>query len=551
MRRMMTVVVGVFVCALTVSAVSPRVNRLGKPLPPDAAAPERQVLRIMYTGPEPRTLDATLDNYGAGRGEYLFERLTLLDESENLIPGAAERWEASRDGKTWTFHLRRGARWSDGHPVTAHDFEWTYKTLLEPSIGNVYAFLFYEIKGARDFNLGKLKDRNAIGVKALNDLTFVIQTEKPCPYLPYLTSYLSAAPIPRWQFEKYGKKWATPGRCASNASYKLVEWTPQQQMVFALDPNYNGPYKGTLEKVTIKFGATGTGLLPYENNEIDLLHDISPLDLPHITSDPKLKHELVTWPHTQTWYLFFRTQKPPFNVLKVRQAIGHAINRDILCTVVRKGLAIPAYTMLPPGFPGYVGDKYKSIQAYDPPLARRLLAEAGYPGGRGFPRVAFWLNGNDAALRGIGQAIQGMLKEHLGITVDLQPQETTVYMTNLYQHTIPVGLGAFQSDYPDPHNLLAMVWHSQPSGHGRHDWTNPAFDRLVDTADFEMNPAKRMQLYDEAEKTLATDAGGVFLYQTVLAQIRKPWVKGFVKNKQGYSPFWWNHMTHVRLYRAQ
>ena len=550
--RQIFLVTGLLACVVLLSAAPQRTNSVGAPMPPDSAPEEQQVLRIVYGGAEPRTLDATLDNYGSGRVEYLFERLTLLDEEERLIPGAAERWEASPDGKSWTFHLRRGARWSDGRPVTAQDFEGTYKTLLEPSIGNVYAFLFYEIKNARDFNLDEISDPSVIGVNAVDDHTLVIETTQPCPYLPYLTSYLSASPIPRWQFEKYGDRWARAGHVVTNGSYQVLEWAPQRHMTFGLNPNYDGPYRGLLERVTIPFiGDGSSGILAYENDEIDILHNISPFDLRHINQNPRLKQELVTWPHTQTWYLFFQTAQRPFNNLKVRQAISHVINRDVICRVVRNGLGIPAYTMLPPGFPGYVGDRHRDIQRFDPLLGQQLLAEAGFPGGRGFPRVTFWISGKDPSLRSLGQAIQGMLLEHLGIQVELQPQEGTVFMTNLYQHEIPMGISAFQSDYPDPHNLLGMVWHSQPVGHGRHDWRNPAFDNLIDRADFEMAPGRRMAMYADAERILASDVGGVFLFHTVLAQLRKRNVKGFVTTARGYQPFFWNHITHTRLYISQ
>jgi ABC-type oligopeptide transport system substrate-binding subunit len=540
------------VVILLTNAAPQQRNRLGKPLPPDALPPDNQVLRVVYPGNEPRTLDATLDNYGSGRVEYLFDRLTMLDEDERLMPGAAERWNASADGKAWTFYLRPDARWSDGHPLTAHDFEWTYKTLLAPSVGNVYAFLFYEIKGARDFNLGKTGDARTIGVRAVDDLTFVMETEKPCPYLPYLTSYLSAAPIPRWQYEKHGRQWATAAHIVTNGSYRVAEWTPQRRMVFELNPQYTGPYKGFLERVVIPFMAAGAaGMLAYENDEIDLLYGVLPGELRHIMTDGRLKQELATWPHTQTSYLFFQTQRPPFNDVRVRQAVAHAIDREALCRVVRNGLGIPAYTMIPPGFPGYAGDRLQSHQAYNPDLARKRLAEAGYPNGRGFPRVPLWIGDGDPAGRDLAQALQGMLADNLGIQVAIQPQEGTVYMTNLYQHTIPMGLGGFQSDYPDPHNLLAMVWHSQPKGHGRHDWVDAAFDRLVDTADFEMDPVRRMRMYNQAEEILVRDAGGVFLFHTVLAQLRKPRVKGFVVNRAGYRPFWTNHITHTRVYMGR
>ncbi|MEE2995374.1 MAG: ABC transporter substrate-binding protein, partial [Gemmatimonadota bacterium] len=161
-RMYLSVFLTMTMCACSdLNAEQGIVNTAGVLLPSDAAPLSAQTLRLMSG--EPRTLDATLDNYGTGGSQYIFERLALLDEEDQLIPGAADSWTSTEDGRVWTFHLRPDARWSDGRPVTAHDFEWTYKLLLDPAQANVYAFLFYEIKGARDFNQGRITDRDAVG----------------------------------------------------------------------------------------------------------------------------------------------------------------------------------------------------------------------------------------------------------------------------------------------------------------------------------------------------------------------------------------------------
>lgn len=521
-------------------------NSLGVILPADAAPPARQTLRLMSG--EPRTLDATLDNYGTGASQYIFERLTLLDEEDHLIPGAADRWVASADARSWTFHLRPGALWSDGRPVTAHDFEWTFKLLLSPAQANVYAFLFYEIKGARDFNQGKNIDVNTVGVHAIDDYTLVIEAEQPCPYLPFLTSFISASPIPRWQFEKYGRKWTQSGNCVSNFTFKLDEWSPGRRQVFTADPNYNGRYKASLEKVIVQFMTAGSvGLFPYENNEIDMVA-VTPTDIARVRSDPELSKELYTWPHQSTGYLLYQTQRPPFDDVRVRQALAHAIDRETLAGVVMQGLAKPAYGMLPINFPGHAGDRFRSLQAYDPPFARRLLTEAGYPGGAGFPSTDLWISGTDQTTRQITQAIQGMLKSNLNIEIDVQTKDSASYISALYKHQIPFSLSGFQSDYPDPHNLLSMVWHSQPVGYGRHDWQDEEFDRLLEQADTEIDPDRRYDLYGEAERILVAEAAGVFLYHGVKAELRKPWIKGIPITSSGHQPFWTNYITHTRVY---
>lgn len=527
----------------------PVVNSLGKPLPPDAAPLAEQIL--MYFIEEPKNLDVSMDNYGVkGADPWLFERLTMFNENDELSPGAAERWEASEDGRTWTFYLRPGAKWSDGRTVTAHDFEFTFKRFLDPDEGNVFAFLFYDIKNGRAFSQRKIKDRDLVGVRAIDDLTLEIEAEGPCPYLPHIMAYNSAAPVPPWQVEKFGRLWTEPGRMVSNYSYMLNEWIHDHYIHYTLNPHYNGPNPGSLEQIKLKFINPGAqpGSVPYENNEVDRQEGISASELGVIEKNPKLKSELRSNPHFQTWYLYFQTAKPPFDNLKVRQAISHAVDREIITRVILKGHGTPALTMLPPGFPGYTGDKLKDIQRYDPELAGKLMADAGYPGGRGFPTVEFWLRQADANQMAIAQAIQQMLKEELGISTSIKNQEVGLYMDNMYRYAIPMGLIPYQYDYPDPQNMLSQVWHSQPAGYGRHDWTHPRFDELVDLGGTTMDQAQRMQHYAEAEKVLAEDVGGMFIYHTHILELRKPWVKGLTPSRTGRDLFWGNHTNLMNIY---
>jgi ABC-type oligopeptide transport system substrate-binding subunit len=524
-------------------------NSVGKVMPPDAAPLDRQIHRYLVAT-EPTTLDISIAIYMAGEGNILFERLLSLDENNQLIPAAADRWESSPDGRVWTFYLRKGATWTDGHPVTAHDFEYSYKRMVNPKEGNVYAFYYYDIKGAKAFNQGQTKDAGKVGVKAIDDYTFQIEAEHPCPYLPFLTSFVTSSPVPQWQVERYGPKWTEEGNWVGNSSYRLVEWKKGRRLVYELNPHYNGPNKGYLERYTAIIspaGGVGVGTALYENNEVDRA-GVSALDLERVKKDPVLSKELWRWPVFTTWYLIFKTQEPPFNKLEVRQAISHAIDREAICNIVLKGLGAPAYTMLPPQFPGYVGDKYQDIQRYDPKLSQELLAKGGYPGGKRFPEVEIWTRQATQDTRMVAQAIQGMLKRILGITVQIRDMEQKAYMDNMYQYKIPMSLIAFNYDYPDPNNLLAMIWHSQPKGYGRQDWKNIIFDGLVDNAASEMNSEKRMSLYDQAEKVLAEDVGGVFIYHEVAYELRKPSLKGVRKNKFGDSPFLANNNAYWTIY---
>ncbi|MBM3265528.1 MAG: peptide ABC transporter substrate-binding protein [candidate division Zixibacteria bacterium] len=531
-------------------------DAVAKPLPPDAAPPEEQVYR--YQNYEPSNLDISMTVYESGQSEFLFERLTMLDHNNDLIPGAAERWESSPDGKTWTLYLRPGAKWSDGTPVTAHDFAYTYRRLLDPGSGNVYAFFYYDIKGAKAHNQRRLASIDSVGIRTLDDRTLVIETEKACAYLPYILQFPTSSPVPRWQVEKYGKQWTEQDKCVSNSAFQLETWEQGRRMTFTLNPHYNGPNRAYLRRIVRRFtgpvGATstagGSGIAAFENDEIDLIQVTSPAELDRIKKDPVLSKQLWAYDGFSTNYIFFRTGQPPFNDVRVRQAIAHAIDQETIANVVLKALVIPAYTMLPPHFPGYAGDRYKEYQTFDLPNARRLLAEAGYPDGKRFPRVEMWTP-DAAAESAIGQAaqvVQQQLREGLGIQIDLRNVQGNTYIQRMYEWEIPMSLGGFGYDFPDPQSLLGVVWRSQPKGFTRHDWTNPQFDEMIDRGTGELDPQKRMGFYTEADRILAADVGGAFLWHGLAHELRKPYVKGIKQDRWGNYPFRGNNMTYCDLY---
>lgn len=534
----------------------PAEETAARPLPADAAAPERQVFR--YFSNEPSSLDVSVALYESLGSAFLFERLCMIDENEALIPGAADRWERSPDGRTWTFHLHPGARWSDGTPVTAHDFEYTFKRLLHPDSGNVYAFFYYDIKGARAYNQRRTGDPDLLGVRAVDDLTLEIETEEPCAYLPYVTSYTASSPVPRWQVEKYGARWTETGRCVSNSAFRLDEWLQGKYMTFRLNPYYKGNNPGHLRKIVRLFSGTagtgsasgGVGLLPYENDEVDLVGVGSPADLDRIRNDPELGQQLWKFNGVSTVYLFFRTREPPLNDVRVRQAIARAIDKQTIADVLFKGAVRPAYGMRPPNFPGYAGEELRHLQQFDPESARRLLAEAGYPGGRGFPALEVWLRDASPSSQS-GQAvqmIQEQLLEILGIRIEIRNMQANAFNRLMYEWEIPIGMVSYGADFSDPQSLLGVPWRSQPRGFTRHDWSNARYNDLIDRARMETDPERRMRLYEEAEWILTSEVGGAFLWHDHRFQLRKPWLKGLKRDRAGFYPFWENNTVYTEMY---
>ena len=333
-------------------------NSTARPLPPDAAPREQQVMRFM--SPEPRTLDSAINDYDTEDTIIPFEPLLRRDPNWHPEPAAADGYESTPDGKTWTFHLRQGARWSDGRPVTAHDFVYSFRRMLDPKEANPYGFFYHDFKNARPINRGEITDLTQLGVRAVDDLTLVIETEKSAPYLPFIVSYGNALPVPPWQVEKYDRKWTRLENIVSNSGFKLSEWVTGSHMTLVPDPMYNGPHKPYLEKVIHPFrNAAVATVLAYENNEVDReLVDVT--DMPRIMADPELAPDLVKVAARGSWYLFFRTRQPPFDDVRVREAFTRAIDRDVISNVLLGGTAVPAYSMIPPEFAEYNGTSHEA-----------------------------------------------------------------------------------------------------------------------------------------------------------------------------------------------
>ena len=519
---------------LTPSAGPQVVNSIGKVLPPDAAALRYQTYHFMAD--EPTSMDVSVNLYVGEWNEFLFDRLMATDENGEVIPAAADRWTISPDGKTWTFFLRKTARWSDGRPVAAKDFEYSYRRFLAQDTANPYAAFYYAIKGAKDYNQGRSTDPTTLGVRAEDDYTFVIETEHPAPYLGLILAFPTSHPVPQWQVEKYGKKWTNEGNCVTNSSYKLAEWKYGSHMTFVLDPYYDGPVKGYVEKIHRTFRhPSSANLLPYENNEVGRVTTVQANELIRVLNDPILKSQIDSNPADGTWYVFFQTRQPPFNNLKVRQAISHAIDRDAICRVVLRGAGTPAYSMLPRTFDAHAD--YTSIQVFNPTLARQRLTEAGYPGGRGFPTVEMWLRQASPETRLVAEAIQGMLKEHLGIRITFRSADYPVFTDQMFNWKIKMGFAPFFADYRDPKNMLDMIWRPGEAGRGRHDWANDEFSRLLGMADNELDPVKRTGIYRQAENLLVSDVGAAFVYHPITYALSKPWLKGIKTNKFGGKSF--------------
>lgn len=542
---------GIFTVLILVSIIwtaSPQNNRnsAGKLMPLDAAPLDRQVLRQVF--PEPPTLDIGVSLYGARFFTFVFEPLCLYTPDVELAPAAAERWTVSDDKKTWTFYLREGLKWSDGRPLTARDYVWSFQRLVDPDAGNVYAFFYYPIKGARAFNTRQTTDRSTVGVHAIDDRTLQIETVEPCSYLPMILSFFTSVPAPQWQIEKYGPKWTDPGNLVNNSTWKLNTWTPGVGMTFSLNQNYTGPFQAYLEQLEIIFARRDfNDVLAYENGEIDVAN-VDPTDYRRIKNDPVLSQQLVSYPDFGAYYMFFKTKQPPFDDVRVRQAFTLAIDQEVIADKVLAGIGKPAYGMTPPGFVGYNPERLQSYQGFNPERARRLLAEAGYPEGRGFPSITLTVREPTLQERNVSVAIQQMVKEHLNIQINLEEVQMAIFNKRMVNHDIPLGFVWYYADYPDISNMFDPAWRFRPAGSGRQDWQHAGFERLIDQGSRTFDEFERIKLYQQAEEILSQDAGGVFLYHSLLVQLFKPHVKGLDPGKNGDRRWGRQPPDYARLY---
>ena len=507
----------------------PVFNSIGKRMPPDAAPLEFQTYRFMRD--EPRSLDVSVNLYVGQWNEFLFETLVAKDENGDLIPAAADRWEVSSDGRTWTFHLRKTGKWSDGRHVTAHDFVYTFRRSLSYETANPYAAFYSDIAGVKSYSQTPNADPEMLGVRAVDDHTLTFETTHPAPYLGLILSVPTSMPVPRWQVEKHGPRWTEEGNCVTNSSYRLTEWKHGSHMNFELNPYYDGPLKGYVEKIHRVFRHPSTAnLLPYENNEVGFA-EVQANELIRVQRDPDLRAELVSNPTDGTWYIFFNTRNPPFDDARVRRAFARAIDRETICRVVLHGAAVPAYSMLPVTFDAH--DDYRSYQDFDPVQARRLLAEAGYPGGRGFPVMEMWLRQPRPDIRMVAEVIQGMLREHLGIGITFRSADYPVFTNYMFNWNIDMGMVPFFGDYRDPKNMLDMIWRPGTRGRSRHDFKHPEFEALLNAADQELDPERRTEIIRGAERILVEEAGAAFVFHPMANHLFKPWLRGLRINRFG------------------
>ena len=524
--------------AATATAVSGgQVNAFGVTLPADAAPPEQQFIRLQAN-------ERTVLNFAEGvynRTDYadmLATPLVRINKNFEIVPAGAESWEGSSDGMTWTYHLDKKLMWSDGNPVTADDYVFTFQYQADPKHAWDFTWFWSPIHNWDNAVAGKVPVTE-IGVKAIDDYTLQFTTDLPAPYFPAQALY--ARPLSHKAFDKSGEFYdSDPATAVSSSPWILTEWTKGKQMVFTPNLKYTGKDKPYLEKIILVLGDISKDFVSYQANEVDMAANFTPADIALIAADPQLSQEYHPgFGDFRTDYLSFDTYNPPFNDLKVRQAFAQAIDRTSIINNIVHKQGIAAYSFLMPGFPDSSSAELANdtVNQFDPAAAKKLLADAGFPDGKGFPKLTLELRQETDLNKAVANAIAGMLKDNLGVQIDISNIDSKTFMADLNAHKIQFYMVSYGFDYLDASNMLG-VWLSK----GRHAWKNDEFDKLTnDATSFIGDPATRSQMFKSAEKILVDDVGGIFLIHRTPGNIYRPYLKGseLEPDKTGVATWHW------------
>ncbi|MBU0495990.1 MAG: AAA family ATPase, partial [Chloroflexi bacterium] len=471
-----------------------RVGDAHEPVAPSAPAPH--AFRAAWR--DPLTLDPTLaaEAYSRAVIEQLFSGLVAESPELDVVPDVAQSWEMLGEGRQYLFHLRDDVYWSDGVPVTAHDFEYAWKRILDPALDSSNASLLYDVRGARAYHQGDVTDPDLVGVRASDAHTLVVELEEPTSYFPSLLTCPVTYPIPRHVVEVHGPAWAEFANLVTNGPFQLESWQPGQSLVARRNPRYHGWARssGNVWRVELVLSADSSALLE--------LYDADRLDILSLSAEDKDRawqryaDEYVSGPRLHTNYVTLNTALPPLDDVRVRRALALAIDTEILAGRVMGGFSFPATGgFVPPGMPGHVSHLHPS---YDPVQARQLLADAGYPNGVGLP-VLEAMSGR-RAWTDMTSYLEAQWRENLGLTIHWQQVDMSTFFAGQARNKAHLALDGWTADCPDPDNFLR----ASPVRENA-QWQHDTYNSLVDKARRLTDQKQRLELYSRAERILADE----------------------------------------------
>lgn len=495
------------------------------------AAP-KQVINIGNSA-EPKDLDPHIIQ---GMPEFninlqLFEGLTSYEpKTGKVIPGVAEKWKISPDQLVWTFYLRKNAQWSNGEPVTAQDFVYSWTRTISPAQANEYAFLGYFIKNAEKYNKGELKDASQLGLKAVDAHTFEVTLEKPTPFLLKLAFYSTLFPVHKASVEKHGKNWTRPGNLVGNGAFVLSKWEVNQVITLNKNPKYWDEARVKLQEANY---------YPVENQITEeRMFRSGQLDLTYFVPAEKvafwLKDKTGVFhsdPILSIYHYKLNVTKPPFDDKRVRKAFALAIDRTSLVKHVTQGGEDVATAFTPPGTGGYQPKAYFPKDLSGLAEAKKLLAEAGYGPKKPFPKVDILYNTGEIHKK-VAEAIQQMWRKNLGVDVTLSNQEWKVYLDTMAKKNFQVIRARWGADYDDPNTFMEL--HVSNNGLNNTGYSNPKVDKLIWQTQKMKDGPERMKLFAEAEDIVMDEMPLIPLFIEKKNYLMKTKVEGVYSNNLSF-----------------
>jgi len=489
-------------------------------------------------GAEPATLDPHLST---GLTEYsvmmaFLEGLATLDaKTMEVRPGVAQSWDISDDGLIYTFHFDPQAKWSNGDRVTPEDFLFSFERILTPLLGAPYAYMLYPIKNAEAFHTGELKDFSAVGATAIDEWTLQIELEQATPYFLSLLAHNTYFPVHPPTILKHGamteriSKWTKAGNYVGNGPFQLESWKLNSEIYVTKNPHYRAPESFTLNAIHF---------LP-----IDLETEERAFRSGHLHISSSVPIHRIDWyrdnrPNTihfatslGVYYYMLNTANGPLSDPRVRKALAYSINREELTEHVLKAGQQPAYHFTPPNAGGYNAE---ARFPYDPELARQLLAEAGFPDGKGFPAFELLYNTSESH-RTIAVTIQQMWKKELGIDIELHNQEWKAYLSTRQAGDFDILRAAWFGDYDDPNTFLSLG--ETNNGNNHTNWSSAEYDALMKQAAVTLDPEARKDVFQKAEAILIDEMPFIPIYFYVTARLIDDSVQGWYPSILDHHPY--------------
>ncbi|MET3291383.1 UNVERIFIED_CONTAM: dipeptide transport system substrate-binding protein [Brevibacillus sp. OAP136] len=541
---MLSVSLAASMLAVGCSSNEPAQNNQAAPAPSDSSketpTPQDQHSKLLLLNnlKEPTSLDPPIgfDQISYDILNNMMEGMTRLGKDNNPEPAAAKEWKISEDGKTYTFLLRDGIKWSNGDPVTAQDFEFAWKRLLDPQTASPAAFLGYVFEGGEAFGNGKGKAED-VKIKALDDKTLEVKLAYPAPYLIHMVSNPAFFPVHKATVEK-DPKWAADAKTIlSNGPFKLTEWTHDSEVKMVKNENYWDAANVKLDGVTWKMiDDENTEYQMYQNEE---LHTSG---VPADMADQLFKDNKVTVADSAgTSFYRFNVTKEPFDNVNIRKAFSMAIDRQTLVDYVLQVKQKPAFAFVSPGMADPAGGDFREVGGdyvkFDAAEAKKLLEqgmkEKGY---KQLPEVTMSYSSGTTNEK-VAQALQEMFKQNIGVDVKMQKMESKVLTAEQKKLQLQLSRSSFLPDFGDPINFIDGFQTGNPMN--RTGWSNPKFDKLIKDAYNQPDNKKRFELMHEAEKTLFEDApiAPLYFYNSTYLQSDK--VEGIVRHALGYMDLKW------------